>query len=643
MTVRHLWICCAVLAALTACGGDDAPDGARALFEVPEPGETLPAGYFALPYPNDLRLNESGYVDLAGVPRPNALLADYLDVIAAKQRGFGLSSGLFVRFDAPIDPASLPQDPEASRSDDSPIYLVAIDPEARGYGEKVPLKMRFEPNPGEIMGNNWLGILPFPGYVLEERTRYALIVTDRVLAKDGAPISRSRDFEIAMSDEESGDETLRRAQEIYQPLREFLDQAGGDERDDVACATVFTTQDATSLLRNVRQVVWDEVESPLPRKIRWVEETADYALYDGRYDSPRFQQGAFPYRFIANGGDIALDDDGLPEVQQMDDLRFSMSIPKGRMPEGGWPVVLYAHGTGGDYHTFVRNKTAQRMAQQGIAVVGIDQLMHGDRYSGGSVETTFFNFQNPLASRGNVLQAALEDFQLLRLTQNLSHVERRKGGRMVRFDPDRIYFFGHSQGSVTGVPFSASEPLVKGAVFSGAGGLLYLSLLSKTKPFDVTAIIALIIRDVPLDEFHPALAFLQAYYEPADAAVYGPLLVRHPPEGFAPKNIFQSLGFTDRYTPVPSIEALATSIDLDLLSPELRAVDGLALRGRQVLEPPVARNAGEVTAVLAQYDEVEGSDGHFVVFDVDAAQRQSVLFIKTLAETGTATVVTAAE
>jgi hypothetical protein len=65
----------------------------------------------------------------------------------------------------------------------------------------------------------------------------------------------------------------------------------------------------------------------------------------------------------------------------------------------------------------------------------------------------------------------------------------------------------------------------------------------------------------------------------------------------------------------------------------------VTLRGRATLEAPFTGNLGGVTAVLAQYPAAEGSDGHFVVFDVPAAQVQSAQFLGTLASTGQATVV----
>ena len=116
-----------------------------------------------------------------------------------------------------------------------------------------------------------------------------------------------------------------------------------------------------------------------------------------------------------------------------------------------------------------------------------------------------------------------------------------------------------------------------------------------------------------------------------------------PPLGLLPKNIFHLLGFTDNFTPVPTIEALATAIGGDLIAPELRGIEGLTLKGRTTLQPPFDGNAGPtdnpVTSVVAQYDQDPASDGHFVAFDIPAARRQTIEFLKTLSETGKAIVV----
>jgi hypothetical protein len=283
---------------------------------------------------------------------------------------------------------------------------------------------------------------------------------------------------------------------------------------------------------------------------------------------------------------------------------------------------------------------ADELAGQGLAVISIDQVMHGPRVPSGSTpELLFFNFQNPLAARDNTLQGAIDDFQLVRLVLDFEYSDPQ--GPQIRFDPDRIYFFGHSQGGITGPPFLIHEPLVKGAVLSGAGGLLYLSMILKTEPVDVAGLVATVIRDYPLDEFNPVLAMLQMYMDRADPVVYGPRLVRQPAPGVAPKHIYQSEGFTDRYTPVLSIEALATSIGGNHVGPVLGDIEGFGLLDRPVLSAPVTGNYDGATSVLVQYEQLADSDGHFVVFDVDQARIQSSFFLGTLAGTGAATLIDA--
>jgi hypothetical protein len=132
---------------------------------------------------------------------------------------------------------------------------------------------------------------------------------------------------------------------------------------------------------------------------------------------------------------------------------------------------------------------------------------------------------------------------------------------------------------------------------------------------------------------------LQTWIERADPVNYGPLLSREPAEGEVARPIFQSEGFVDSYAPPPTIEGFATSIGGDLITPVIQDVPGLDLRGSAQVAPPLTGNRSGTTVVLAQYTQSAGSDGHFVVFDVPAAETQSSEFLGTLASTGQATVV----
>src|SRR5262249_52204996 len=152
--------------------------------------------------------------------------------------------------------------------------------------------------------------------------------------------------------------------------------------------------------------------------------------------------GDVPY---TTGGDIVIGADRLPVVQRMESLRVALTIPLGAKPASGWPIVIYAHGTGGSYHSFINDGTAGRLAAQGLAVVSIDQVLHGPRNPGGNPELDFFNFQNPLAARYNTVQGAADDFSVVRLIEGggLDYADPQGGA--LSFDASKIYFFGHSQ------------------------------------------------------------------------------------------------------------------------------------------------------------------------------------------------------
>src|SRR5262249_28323820 len=152
-----------------------------------------------------------------------------------------------------------------------------------------------------------------------------------------------------------------------------------------------------------------------------------------------------------------------------------------------------------------------------------DQVLHGPRNPGGNPEIDFFNFANPYAARDNALQGAADAFSQLRLSVGLTI---RDGSRTIKLNPAKVFFFGHSQGGLTGPGFVASEPRLAGAVSSGTAGLLYLALLYKPAPVNIPAVVDTIIRDDPVDEDNPTLALLQMWVERADGANYAPMMVR---------------------------------------------------------------------------------------------------------------------
>ncbi len=615
-----------------------------ALFELPRGGgATQPSEYYALPFPNDLRVREGGTLDLDEHVRPNALIELYLDTISSRFDGFSTNAAAFFRFSDPFDTSTLPASPEAARAASASVYLVDVDPDSPERGTRRPLRFRFEDSAGETIGPNWLSCLPYPGFPMRPRTTYALVVTTRLAATDGGQVARAPDFaalaEPAASAEPDADADVTAARAVYAPLFTWLDEPGGDERADVVAAAVFTTQDPTQLLGRMRAVIHATVAAPTLAAIESVATTSPFSIFTATYETPIFQSGESPY--LQTGGEILVDGTtGDPILQRLESIRVAMTFPPGAVPAGGWPVVLYAHGTGGDYKSFIRDGTAARFAAHGFAVLGTDQILNGTRVAeGSSSELLFYNFQNPLAGRDNSRQGAADNYQLVRVVAAVAVSGVSPDDRQHHLDSERIYFMGHSQGGITGPLAVAYEPDIRGAIFSGSGGLLYWALLLKTEPVDIPGLLMGFLRDYPLDEFNNVLALVQLFIEPADPINYARLLTHEPPPGVALRDIYQSQGLIDHYTPPPAIEALGVGLGGSPVGPLLEPLEGFALAGRPVLTPPVTRNLGERTVVFHQYRAAAGSDGHFVVFDDPLAQRQHVQFLVTLDADGVATLV----
>ena len=93
------------LVVVAACGGSSAT---TALFDAAGSG----SDFYALPFPNDLRRNDDGSLDLSQFPTNSVIAGQYRDVIETLD-GFGMNEAIFARFSDALDPTTLP-DPAGS-------------------------------------------------------------------------------------------------------------------------------------------------------------------------------------------------------------------------------------------------------------------------------------------------------------------------------------------------------------------------------------------------------------------------------------------------------------------------------------------------------------------------------------------------
>ncbi len=653
----------------TACSSSGGAASVDAIYVVPASLDGLnDAAFYDHPWPSDLRLDPDGSIHMTGMynPRNNILVSTYIGAMKGLIKGFSPVGVAYFRFTGPIDPSSLP-DPKGSLDAGAAVQIIDCDAASPEKGQRHLAQVKWRKDEGVYYLADTLAVSPAVGYPLRPRTKYAVVVTKRVKSEGGGDVHPSADLKGVLGLGPATAPATQAAGLFGACLKEV--DAAGIARADIVHATFFTTGDPTSELFAVADDVRASVPAPTVDPATWkaAETTSTYDVYEGVYGpSPNYQAGKIPYTKLGDGGNFVFDASGKPVVQNTFTLRFTLVIPKASacpMPGTGYPLIVYAHGTGGDYRSVVNegNSVGGAGAAKCIASMGVDQIFHGTRPGAPpigdpnaetEIELNFFNVNNPIAAATNGRQSAIDVVQQVRLfteTHLTIPASVARGGTEIAFDASRLLFFGHSQGGVNGPLFMAADGSVRGGVLSGTSAMISVALLEKTKPTPsvagvVRALLGLSNADeaLELDLFHPAISLAQSIVDPTDPINYMPFLIKHPRPGLAPKSIFQTEGVNadgtgDNYAPPHGIEIASVAMGLPRQAPGIHPVAEAAFGDLGDVTVPAGGLSGNLagglaSGVLAQFVPPPNVDGHFVVFDVPAAHDEAAGFCRNLAD-----------
>ncbi len=341
------------------------------------------------------------------LPLPDASTrpSDFADVsVLNTLDGFNLQPRLSVAFSGPIDVTTV---------NSTTVFLVKL-------GDTTSTEDRG----GQIVGINqtvWdvaTNTLHVESdELLDQHTRYALIVTRGVHDAAGQPVEASDEFSRFRHDLSFG-QTDDPALKVYR--KDLLDalkaarQAGVAEAD-VVTASVFTTQSATAILEKIRDqvhaatpgsadfllgpggertvfdlgsvagITWNQQTraagplNPVPvavNLLRFIPGTVGQVAF-GKYVSPDYETAE---QFIPQVGTKT----GTPVAQGVNEVFFNLYLPSGPEPAGGWPVAIFGHGVGsskqgggGGVGGGASLALAASLAEQGIATIAINVVGHG--------------------------------------------------------------------------------------------------------------------------------------------------------------------------------------------------------------------------------------------------------------------------
>lgn len=660
--MSRTWV--AGLAALCACAtANKGPSEADELTDLPgtavvfeaSADTTDPAAFFDQPWPLDTRRTADGHPDYAGLPVGDTPSATQLLSLLEAARDFSQVPTVVFRFDGPLSSRGLADGPAAL----SAAFFVDVDPSSPGFGAVVPAFVGTPPA-DVYTPDHALVLQPVHGFVLSPATVWAAVVTREVVDEAGVELGVPAEVRAG----------LRGAGELARALAPLADAVAAGALvvnvDDIAAATVFSTDDVVADTRALTDAVRAEVVPVLEGFEVAPGDGASHPRFcevHATIDLPQYQRGEPP--FDADGT-FVWDGTSLPPVQRTETVPVVLTLPLDEMPADGWPVVVYAHGSGGAFDQVVDRGPilepdgapvpgegpAHVLAGRGIAAVGMGQLL-GESREGGNDGRGYLNLANLRSYRdtwrqgmieGRLLFDALTDVAIAPdVVAACADLSLPDGSDFHVLNIDELGMMGQSAGGHLTMELTALDERVQAAVPTGAGGYWTLVMTLSPRqgvPPEVTAVA--LGTDVTPDALHPGMALLQHAWEAADPLVYAPRMSAAPLPGRAPVDVYLPMGLDDGYFPEPIFDAMALAADLDRAGPALRdETDArLELGGRQIgLGYPVQENRDGWTGAAVWWPPDGLADSHGVFAQYEGIKHQYGCFFRTRFDTGRATLV----
>ena len=518
--MQRLHLSLAFLAALLLLPATSHAKGVEALFSTDRtlavPFNTVyPSNLFTVPDPSHntgLRLN---------ILNPDCqVFVSYCEGLVSTNEldGFNLQPLLQVRFSGPIDVTTV---------NSNNFFLIRL-------GDTLPSGDQSQKivDINQISFHTEHNVLSAESdEFLDQHTRYAVIVTREIRDSEGQRVRASKEFKKFRKDSPTAelDAYWESLQEAFRAAKKFK-----INESHIVAASVFTTQSATAVLEKIRDQIKANTPAPAdfnlgPSSTRTVftlnditaithtqqvkANASDPAAFEvsflspllvpllrqvpgavqqvayGKYQSPNYLT---PGQFIPGTGTRT----GTPVVQETDEIFFTVFLPSGTKPPGGWPVAIYGHGSfgnkDGESYFF-----AAHLATRGIATIAITATGHGtgplstltinqnttppltfpsggrgfDQNNDGAIDFLEGHSAAPpraaLSNRDGLRQTVVDLMQLVRQLEVGMDID---GDTVADLDPTRIYYFGVSNGGIYGTTFLAVEPRVRVGVPNVAGG-----------------------------------------------------------------------------------------------------------------------------------------------------------------------------
>ena len=429
------------------------------------------------------------------------------DAVLNTLDGFNIQPRISIPFDAAID---------LSTVSSSTIFLVGPGHQMVGINQAV-----WEPLTNTLYFES--------DQQLRSASTYLLVATRDLRDTRGRQLGKFRDD----NDEDEHEHDLKghddhrgpgkgddndKDESYKKQLRAALEDAGID-RDDVAAASLFTTQSITPIstkirsqlqatpvtfenagtrdvfpLATVSSIAWNRqvtTTGPLaPTAVPIAALVGVGTIAFGTFNSPDYENADEVIPPVGTGT-------GTPAVQSVNNLQFTLFVPAGTAPAGGWPTAIFGHGFT-DSKNGAPVAVAGTLARNGIASIAINVVSHGfgaagtytvvrngglasvtlpaggrgiDQNGDGNIDSTegvgAIGAQSLIGNRDGLRQTVIDLMQLVKELKAGIDVD---GDGHSDLSTSRIYYSGQSFGGIYGTQLLGLEPDIRAGVPNVAGG-----------------------------------------------------------------------------------------------------------------------------------------------------------------------------
>ncbi|MCY1055587.1 hypothetical protein [Nannocystis sp. SCPEA4] len=594
--------------------------GTEATTDTPTTGEPLPpaevpegcnpiayAADCMLPYPSDWFLVEDAElpngvrVALTEQAVPKTMMGAPVDNLPTHPAdGFSHHMPILALFPEGIDTQNLTfhlDGGDATLAATSPTLLIEAD-----SGELVPHWVELDAMT-EDPTRQALIVRPFVR--LKNSARY-IVAFQGLVAADGSTVAPPLGFAHILQGDVAGHPVLEPlAQRYEEQIFPALEQAGV-ARAGLQLAWDFTT---ASDARNTDDLlaIREDIVATLGQTGPAVEfdnvipdYSEEFALrVEGKIEVPLYLEADEPMAKIHRGPD------GRPAQNGTTWVPFTLQVPKSVYPlDANFEparIIQYGHGFFGEREEINWSAMRAFSTERKFVMVAVEWAGMALEDQSAVVESIFDDPSNVFLFTDRLHQGLANQLALTYAIQTtLFESDELKAFAKPLYDPEQLYWYGISQGSIFGMTFMALSPVIEKAVLDVGGGP-YSLMMTRSGSFSMLFdIVKVVIGDEPL-AIQKFIALSQHTWDRVDPLTYAPRVLAEPLADSPERKILFTYGVGDHSVNNLASHLLLRATGIDLLDPPAQEVYDL-----QTTPAPAAGSAAvAVDFKLAELPGIE--------------------------------------